>query len=118
MYALLNSQILYPSFFCDSNNIDKHNQSLQFDLALEKTWLPQDPYFCLVTTLIGIITVNSWKLADWHEILNPPNSREDAKMSIKKFAVVLCYQLVTNTSAFLSSPVCEPRLLSEISVPL
>ncbi len=38
-------------------------------------------------------------------------------MAIKKFAGVLCYQLVTNTSAFLSSPVREPRILSEISLP-
>jgi hypothetical protein len=38
-------------------------------------------------------------------------------MSIKNFAGVLCYQLVTNTSAFLSSPVRGPRLLSEISLP-
>lgn len=109
---------IISKFFRDSNTIDKHNQSRQFDLALEKTWLTQDPYFRLVTTLLGIITVNTWKLADWHKILNPPNSREDTKMSIKKFAGVLCYQLVTNTSAFLSSPVREPRLLSEISLPI
>jgi hypothetical protein len=77
----------------------------------------QDPYFCLATTLLGIITVNTWKLAYWHKILNPPNSREDSKMTIKEFAGVLCYQLVTNTSAFLSSPVHEPCLFSGISLP-
>jgi hypothetical protein len=77
----------------------------------------QDPYFRLVTALLGIITVNTWKLADWHKILNPPNSREDSKMTIKKFAGVLCYHLVTNTSAFLSSPGCELRFISEISLP-
>ena len=108
---------IVSKFFLDSNTIDKHNQSRQYDLALEKTWLTQDPYFRLATTLLGIITVNTWKLADWHKIVNPPNAREDSKMTIKKFAGVLCYQLVTNTSAFLSSPVREPRLLSEISLP-
>jgi hypothetical protein len=108
---------IVSKFFLDSNTIDKHNQSRQYDLALEKTWLTQDPYFHLATTLLGIITVNTWKLADWHKIVNPPNAREDSKMTIKKFAGVLCYQLVSNTSAFLSSPVREPRLLSEISLP-
>jgi hypothetical protein len=108
---------IISKFFLDSNTIDKHNQSWQYDLALEKTWLTQGPYFRLATTLLGIITVNTWKLADWHKIVNPPNAREDSKMTIKKFAGVLCYQLVTNTSAFLSSPVREPRLLSEISLP-
>ncbi len=32
-------------FFLDSNIINKLNQSPQFDLALEKTWLTQDPSF-------------------------------------------------------------------------
>jgi hypothetical protein len=30
---------IISNFFEDSNSIDKHNQSRQFDLALEKTWL-------------------------------------------------------------------------------
>jgi hypothetical protein len=30
---------IISKFFHDSNVIDKHNQSRQFDLALEKTWL-------------------------------------------------------------------------------
>jgi len=38
-------------------------------------------------------------------------------MSIKKFSGIFCYQLVTNTSAFLSSPPRESRLLSDISMP-
>jgi hypothetical protein len=109
---------IISKFFLDSNTIDKHNQSRPFNLALKKTWLTQDPYFCLVTTLLRIIIVNTWKLVDCHKILNPPNSREDTKMPIKKFdSGILCYQLVTNTSAFLSYPPQEPRLLSEISMP-
>jgi hypothetical protein len=115
--CLMEHPDIVSKFFLDSNTIDKHNQSRQYYLTLEKTWLMQDPYFHLATTLLGIITVNTWILADYHKILNPPNSRGDSKTTIKKFAGVLCYQLVTNTLAFLSSPACEPRLLSEISLP-
>jgi hypothetical protein len=49
---------IISKFFQDSNIIEKHNQSRQFDLALEKTWLTQDPYFRLSSTLIGMIVVN------------------------------------------------------------
>ena len=93
---------IISKFFQDSNSIDKHNQSRQFDLALEKTWLTQDPYFHLCITLIGMIVVNAWKLADWYKILNPLNSRVDTKMTIQKFSGALCYQIVTNILAFLS----------------
>jgi hypothetical protein len=37
-------------------------------------------------------------------------------MTIKKFAGVVCYQLVTITSAFYASPLHEPCLLLEISL--
>jgi hypothetical protein len=61
--------------------------------------------------------VNTWKLADRHKILNPPNSREDTKMTIQKFAGALCYQFVTNTSAFVSLSLLQQRLLSEVLRP-
>ena len=108
---------IISNFFGDSNTIDKHNQARQFDLALEKTWLTQDPYFRLATTLIGINVVDTWKLADYHKLLNAPGTREDAKMSIKRFAGILCHQLVTNTSAFTSTSSRQSRMLSEISMP-
>jgi hypothetical protein len=108
---------IISKFFQDSNIIDKDNQSRQFDLALEKTWLTQDPYFRLSSTLIGMIVVNTWKLADWHKILNPPNAREDTRITIQRFSGVLCYQFVTNTSAFVSFSLLQRKLLSEISLP-
>jgi hypothetical protein len=78
---------IISKFFLDSNTIDKTQPIMTFDLTLEMTRFTQDPYFCLVTTLLGIITINTWKLADWHKNLNPPNSRKETKMSIKKFLV-------------------------------
>lgn len=84
---------------------------------MEKTWLTQDPYFHLATTLIGINVVDTWKLADYHKLLNAPGTKEDAKMSIKRFAGILCHQLVTNTSAFTLTSLCQSCMLSEISMP-
>jgi hypothetical protein len=38
-------------------------------------------------------------------------------MTIQKFACALCYQFVTNTSAFVSLSSLQPRLLTEILLP-
>jgi hypothetical protein len=114
---LVESPDVIPTFFGDSNTIDKHNQARKFDVALEKTWLTQDPYFCLACTLIGINVVDTWKLADYHKLLNDPGTKEDSKMSIKRFSGILCHQLGTNTSAFTSTSSCQSRMCSEISMP-
>ena len=90
---------IISNFFEDSNSIDKHNQSRQFDIALEKTWLTQDPYFRLATTLIGMNVVDTWKLADHHKLLNAPGTKEEAKVTIKKFAGMLRHQFVTSSVA-------------------
>jgi hypothetical protein len=101
-YLLVEYSNIIFKFFHESNVINKRNQSRQFDLALEKTWLTQDPFFHSSTTIVVMIVVNTWKLDDWHKKLNPPNSREDTKMSIQKFADALCYQFVTSTSLLAS----------------
>ena len=106
---------IISNFFEDSNSIDKHNQSRQFDLALEKCWLTQDPFFRLATTLIGMNVVDTWKLAHYHKLLNAPGTKEESKVTIKTFAGMLCHQFATNTSAFISAP-SHPRLLAEISL--
>ena len=43
-------------FFRDSNIVDKHNQSRQFDLALEKKWVTNNPYFCLIPLLLELLS--------------------------------------------------------------
>jgi hypothetical protein len=45
---------ILSDFFQKSNTIDKHNQLRQGDLALEKRWLTQDPYFRLHTFITGM----------------------------------------------------------------
>jgi hypothetical protein len=67
--------------------------------------------------LIGINVVDTWKLADYHKLLNAPGTKEDSKMSIKRFAGILCHQLVTNTSAFTSTSSRQSCMCSEISMP-
>ena len=56
-------------FFRDSNIVDKHNQSRQFDLALEKKWVTTNPFFCLITTIIGIAVTDTWLIA-CHQIFS------------------------------------------------
>jgi len=116
-YLLVEYSNIIFKFFHESNVINKRNQSRQFDLALEKTWLTQDPFFHSSTTIVVMIVVNTWKLDDWHKKLNPPNSREDTKMSIQKFADALCYQFVTSTSLLASFLLLQWRLLAEILLP-
>ena len=48
-------------FFKYSNKVDLHNQSRQFDLALEKKWVTNNPYFQLFTTEVGSTVINVWK---------------------------------------------------------
>ena len=50
-------------FFESSNMIDKHNQAHQAELALEKRWLTQNPYFRLHTTIIGMFIVICFPLS-------------------------------------------------------
>ena len=56
-------------FFKDSNNVDKHNQSWQSDLVLEKKWVTDDCWFRLATTYLRIGVTDTWKLAGLHHLL-------------------------------------------------
>ena len=60
----------FRHFFHDSNVIDTHNQFRQANLALEKKWLTKDAYFRLTTSLLGINVVDTYKLADFHGVIN------------------------------------------------
>jgi hypothetical protein len=54
---------ILSGFFQKSNSMDKHNQLRQGDLALEKRWLTQDPYFRLHTTIISMFIVICFPLS-------------------------------------------------------
>jgi len=70
------------TFFENSNVIDSHNQCRQSNLALEKKWLTKDAYFRLTTTHIGINVVDTYKLADFHGIINFTKKAVEKKMTI------------------------------------
>lgn len=122
---------ILSDFFQKSNSIDKHNQLRQGDLALEKRWLTQDPYFRLHTTIIGMFfvfslrslsfysnsnslftginVIDTYKLCEHHKIINFRVAKEgEHKMPVEKFAGHLAYQLITNTTTLLS--VIDPEI--------
>jgi hypothetical protein len=82
--------------------IDRHNQVRQFELALEKRWLTQNPFFRLHCTIIGINVVDCYKLSEHHDIINHRIPNKDYKMTMTQFASVLANQLINNVDRLLS----------------
>jgi hypothetical protein len=74
-------------YFNDSNVIDSHNQSRQFELALEKRWITNCGWFRVVTTLLGMTVTDCWR-AYKHAL-----SRE---VTIKDFADCMAYDCIYN----------------------
>jgi len=58
------------NFFAESDTIDRHIQSWQYDLAIEKAWITKDCYFWITCLMIRMHVTDSWKLADYHNIIN------------------------------------------------
>ena len=85
-------------FFRDSNCVDKHNQARQSELALEKKWVTNDPYFRLGTTVVGVTTVDTLNLMTHHNLfprhITNKYYTNDEKMSTITFAGTLCGQLL------------------------
>ncbi|MGH7973928.1 MAG: hypothetical protein ACREBR_00280 [bacterium] len=83
------------NFFRDSNVIDTHNHARQSELALEKKWATQDPYFRLLCTIIGFTVTDVWKLAHHHHLFNAANrDASHTRMPINRFAGILAKQLL------------------------
>jgi len=53
---------IIAQYFKISNCVNLYNQSRQFNLALEKQWITQKPYFRLYTTMIGMSVVDAWTI--------------------------------------------------------
>lgn len=91
-------------FFKNSNSVDVHNHLRQYCLKLEKKWVTNDCWFRLTTTLMGMSTVDAYRLAKYHNFLPygrvcdlvDDSSDEDGKneMSMKRFAGILANQLL------------------------
>jgi len=93
---------IISNFFEHSNMIDKHNQLRQLDLALEKHWQTQNPFFRLHTTILGMNVVDCYKLADHHKIINNRIPDNEYKMTIIQFAGYLAHQLIANADYLVS----------------
>ncbi len=81
-------------FFASSNVIDTHNQLRQDLLQLEKKWLTKNPFFRLTTTLIGINVMDTFLLASHHKVINLNDATGSQKLSIRRFAGMLAFQLI------------------------
>ena len=56
---------------------------------MKKKWLTKDAYFRLTTSLIGINVVDTYKLADFHGVINFTKKSIEKKMTIVRFAGIL-----------------------------
>jgi hypothetical protein len=99
------------TFFENSNKIDSHNQCRQSNLALEKKWLTKDAFFRLTTTHLGINIVDTYKIADFHGVINFTKKSEEKKMTIVRFAGILGHQLIINSARLAEG---ESRFLSPL----
>jgi hypothetical protein len=80
-------------YFNDSNVIDSHNQSRQYELALEKRWITQDPWFRLDTNLIALAVTDCWRA---YKHAMPALKKNSNGISIKEFADRLAYDCFYN----------------------
>ena len=77
-------QIIF-NYFKYSNCVDLHNQSRQFNLALENRWITQSPYFRLYTTMVGMTAVDAWKASRLKECSN---------MTVKEYGNILAAGMI------------------------
>ena len=92
-------------FFKDSNKVDNHNQSRQYDLALEKKWVTDDCWFCLATTHLGIGVTDTWKLAGLHHLL-----ARHKETTITTFSGMLSKQLINYAK--------KAELMDQMNIPI
>jgi hypothetical protein len=86
---------IISTFFNDSNCVDSHNHVRQYELALKKKWLTQDPFFRLHTALTGMMVADVWKLASFHTLISNAKDEEGKPViSINKFSGKLSRQLI------------------------
>jgi hypothetical protein len=74
--------------------IDEHNKQRQSILCLEKRWLTQDPWFRLLTTIVGMSVVDFHRLYRFHELKGLGSHQDEVdSMRIIKFTDLICKDL-------------------------
>lgn len=96
-------------YFSTSNIIDVHNQLRQNELALEQHWRTNNPWFRIITTVIGMTVVDAFLLAKY----SAPSGAKFAKMTVQDFAMHIVKDMWTRKIS------CEARseiLVSNVAV--
>jgi hypothetical protein len=91
---------IIAKYFGFSNAIDVHNQSRQFDLALEKHWITHSGWFRLVTTLFGMSVTDCWKAYKHH--MDAKHRHKD--MEFIHFVDILSHDMLHNTFSKVANP--------------
>jgi hypothetical protein len=85
--------VLVARYYLHSNLVDRHNHLRQGELALEKKWHTDDPWFRLFCTLLGMTTIDTMLAARAEVVESSPFKR----MSTRDFTRRLVEALVMNT---------------------
>jgi hypothetical protein len=85
--------VLISRYYLHSNLVDRHNHLRQGELALEKKWHTEDPWFRLFCTLVGMSVINAL-LAARAEVAETSVFKN---MSTRDFSRCLAEALVMNT---------------------
>ena len=79
-------------YFNQCNGIDVGNMMRQKVLRLEKSWVTQNGYFRLLTTLVGTNVVDTYRAYMRHCRCN----HRHKKMQLMEFTEMLCYDMLKN----------------------
>jgi len=72
-------------------HIDEHNKQRQTYLMLEKRWLTKDPWFRLMTSIVGMSVVDMHRVYRHHEIrLRGIDPEEVDEVRVRKFTDLIC----------------------------
>ena len=80
------------TFFENNNKNDIHNQMRQYELRLEKCWVTCDGYFRIITSLLGITTIDAWR--GYQKSTRP--SHRHCNLALLKFVDMAVLDMLTN----------------------
>jgi hypothetical protein len=79
--------------FNDSNTIDSHNQSRQYNLGMEKCWVTTNAYFQLLAITFCTNVCDTWKIADYHGMIIWTRNESDGNRSLSKLLLLMANPL-------------------------
>jgi hypothetical protein len=97
---------IVSTYFQASNKVDRHNHVRQYLLKLEKLWVTENPWFRIVTTIIGMTVVDAWLLVN-HQSKNTGLK----KLGIVDFADSMAHDLIHNKATKGRGSIFIPSLM-------